>query len=121
MTILAVRAKVASGEYATESEVIRHGLRALLARDQAIETWLKTEVAAAEDTLVELHAYIAGPLPSRRRSPAHGESGHFADSMNPTTGSSHDLSTDANAWCPRPLSILRSVPFTPPPAASNSS
>jgi putative addiction module CopG family antidote len=32
----AVRAKVASGEYATESEVIRDGLRALLARDQAI-------------------------------------------------------------------------------------
>jgi len=30
----AVRAKVASGEYATESEVIRDGLRALLARDQ---------------------------------------------------------------------------------------
>jgi len=32
----AVRAKVASGEDATESEVIRDGLRALLARDQAI-------------------------------------------------------------------------------------
>ncbi len=32
-----VRAKVASGEYATEGEVIRDGLRALLARDQAVE------------------------------------------------------------------------------------
>lgn len=30
----AVRAKVATGEYATESEVIRDGLRALLARDR---------------------------------------------------------------------------------------
>lgn len=32
----AVRAKVACGEYATESEVIQEGLRALLARDRAI-------------------------------------------------------------------------------------
>jgi len=47
----AVRAKVASGEYATESEVIRDGLRALLARDQAIERWLRDEVASAYDAL----------------------------------------------------------------------
>lgn len=47
----AVRAKVASGEYATESEVIRDGLRALLARDQAIERWLRDEVAVAYDAL----------------------------------------------------------------------
>jgi putative addiction module CopG family antidote len=46
-----VRAKVASGEYATESEVIRDGLRALLARDQAVEAWLKKDVAAAYDKL----------------------------------------------------------------------
>lgn len=47
----AVRAKVASGEYATESEVIRDGLRVLLARDQAIEKWLRDEVGAAYDAL----------------------------------------------------------------------
>lgn len=47
----AVRAKVASGEYATESEVIRDGLRALLARDEAVEQWLRQEVAAAYDAL----------------------------------------------------------------------
>ncbi len=47
----AVRAKVASGEYATESEVIRDGLRVLLARDQAVDAWLRTEVAAAYDSL----------------------------------------------------------------------
>jgi putative addiction module CopG family antidote len=47
----AVRAKVASGEYATESEVIRDGLRVLLARDQAVDAWLRTEVAAAYDAL----------------------------------------------------------------------
>jgi putative addiction module CopG family antidote len=44
-----VRAKVASGEYASESEVIRDGLRALQARDQALEKWLRTEVATAYD------------------------------------------------------------------------
>ncbi len=46
-----VRAKVASGEYATESEVIRDGLRALMARDQAVEAWLHNEVARAHDAL----------------------------------------------------------------------
>ena len=30
-----VRAKVAAGEYATESEVLRDGVRALMARDRA--------------------------------------------------------------------------------------
>jgi antitoxin ParD1/3/4 len=47
----AVRAKVAAGEYATESEVIRDGLRALLARDRALEDWLRRDVAAAYDAL----------------------------------------------------------------------
>ncbi len=46
-----VRAKVSSGEYASESEVIRDGLRALQARDQALEKWLRTEVAAAYDEM----------------------------------------------------------------------
>lgn len=39
-----VKAKVASGEYATDSEVIRDGLRTLQARDAALEKWLQTEV-----------------------------------------------------------------------------
>jgi antitoxin ParD1/3/4 len=47
----AVRAKVAAGEYATESEVIRDGLRALLARDRAVEDWLRRDVAKAYDSL----------------------------------------------------------------------
>ena len=47
----AVRAKVASGESATESEVIRDGLRALMGRDQAVEAWLRKEVAVAYDAL----------------------------------------------------------------------
>ena len=49
----AVKAKVAGGEYATESEVIREGLRALMARDRAVETWLREKVVPAA---VELEA-----------------------------------------------------------------
>lgn len=47
----AVRARVKSGEYASESEVIRDGLRALVARERAFEHWLATEAAAAYDEL----------------------------------------------------------------------
>lgn len=47
----AVRERVRSGQYASESEVVREGLRALIARDQAVETWLREEVAAAYDAL----------------------------------------------------------------------
>lgn len=47
-----VKAKVASGEYATESEVIRDGLRALVARDAAVETWLRNEVASTFDRVM---------------------------------------------------------------------
>ncbi len=46
-----VKAKVAGGEYATESEVIRDGLRALMARDRAVESWLLQEVGPACDAL----------------------------------------------------------------------
>ena len=46
-----VRAKVAKGEYATESEVIRDGLRTLFARDRAVEDWLRDTVAPAYDAL----------------------------------------------------------------------
>lgn len=63
----AVRAKVASGEYATESEVIRDGLRALLARDQAVEKWLKDEVAAAYDALKAVPSRAVSPAQVRTR------------------------------------------------------
>lgn len=46
-----VKAKVASGEYATESEVIRDGLRTLAARDAAVERWLREEVAPVYDEI----------------------------------------------------------------------
>lgn len=45
----ALRARVASGEYANENEVIREGLELLAERDRPIEQWLKTDVAAAYD------------------------------------------------------------------------
>jgi antitoxin ParD1/3/4 len=46
-----VKDKVASGEYATESEVIRDGLRTLAARDAAVEKWLIEEVVPTYDAL----------------------------------------------------------------------
>ena len=46
-----VKTKVRTGEYATESEVIRDGLRALLARDRAVEGWLHRQVGPAYDAL----------------------------------------------------------------------
>lgn len=46
-----VKTKVRTGEYASESEVIRDGLRALLARDRAVESWLQQQVGPAYDAL----------------------------------------------------------------------
>ncbi len=44
-----VKNKVKSGAYATESEVIRDGLRALEAQESALEEWLRTEGVARYD------------------------------------------------------------------------
>jgi len=46
-----VRAKVDSGEYASESEVIRDGLRALQARARIEEQWLREQVVPAYDAI----------------------------------------------------------------------
>lgn len=46
-----IKARVASGEYASESEVIRDGLRALHAREKAVEDWLRNDVAPVYDAL----------------------------------------------------------------------
>jgi antitoxin ParD1/3/4 len=46
-----VKTKVSGGEYATESEVIRDGLRVLMARDRAVDSWLLQQVAPAYDAL----------------------------------------------------------------------
>lgn len=46
-----VKSKVAAGEYASESEVIRDGLRVLVNRDRAVESWLLNQVGPAYDAL----------------------------------------------------------------------
>jgi antitoxin ParD1/3/4 len=43
--------KVSSGAYASGSEVVRAGLRALQERDAAIERWLNDEVAPVYDAM----------------------------------------------------------------------
>lgn len=52
----AVRTRVASGTYASESDVIGEGLRALNERERATEAWLRGPVAEAYD------AWEAGKL-----------------------------------------------------------
>lgn len=50
-----VENKISSGSYASVSEVIRDGIRALMERDAALEKWLREEVVAG-------HAeYMADP------------------------------------------------------------
>jgi antitoxin ParD1/3/4 len=50
-----VESKIKSGAYATVSEVMRDGVRALLERDAAVERWLRDEVVPG-------HAeYLADP------------------------------------------------------------
>jgi antitoxin ParD1/3/4 len=46
-----IDALVAEGAYASASEVVRAGLRALRERDAAVERWLREEVAPAYDAM----------------------------------------------------------------------
>ncbi|HRD45681.1 MAG TPA: type II toxin-antitoxin system ParD family antitoxin [Caulobacter sp.] len=62
-----VRAKVARGDYASESEVIREGLRALEAQEEAVEQWLRTEVKTALEDM-ETHPERAIPAADVRAS-----------------------------------------------------
>ena len=45
----AVRARVTSGAFANESEVVAEGLRRLKEQDQSVEDWLREEVVPAID------------------------------------------------------------------------
>lgn len=44
-----VQEKIASGAYASVSEVVRDGVRALMERDAAIERWLREDVVAGHE------------------------------------------------------------------------
>lgn len=46
-----VRAKVASGEYASESDMVQDGIENLVAQDASLESWLAETVAPAYDRL----------------------------------------------------------------------
>jgi antitoxin ParD1/3/4 len=71
-----VRDKVESGEYASESEVIREGLRALQHHQRAIDKWLREEVAAtydgtkADPSQVVSAAHVRSRLAAARKSAA---------------------------------------------------
>jgi antitoxin ParD1/3/4 len=58
-----IDAKVSSGAYATASEVVRAGLRALQERDEAIERWLREEVVPAYD---EMMAHPERAIPAKQ-------------------------------------------------------
>jgi antitoxin ParD1/3/4 len=62
-----VKDKVASGAYASESDVIQDGLRALQARDAVIERWLQESVvpvfdrvATGDEKLIDASAVFSG-------------------------------------------------------------
>jgi len=61
-----VKDKVSSGQYATESEVIRDGLRTLAARDAAVDRWLREEVAPTMDAL-QKDPSLVSPLEDVRK------------------------------------------------------
>ena len=46
-----VRAKVASGEYASESDMIQDGIESLFSKDASLESWLRETVAPSYDRL----------------------------------------------------------------------
>jgi putative addiction module CopG family antidote len=59
--------KVASGQYATESEVVRDGLRILMARDQTVETWLRDTVVPEYDRVMAGEVELLPPDEVRRQ------------------------------------------------------
>lgn len=63
----AVRAKVASGAYATASEMAVAGLRLLLDRGSAFDDWLRTDAAAAHDKLQSDPSRAVGASPVKPR------------------------------------------------------
>lgn len=46
-----IESKIRNGDYASVSEVVRAGIRALRERDEVIERWLHNEVAGSYDAM----------------------------------------------------------------------
>ncbi|NBB48983.1 type II toxin-antitoxin system ParD family antitoxin [Rhizobium sp. CRIBSB] len=72
-----IRAKVASGDYADESQVVSEGLRLLASNEGALEDWLRDEVAPTYDramgdpeSLLDLDAAFDGIREGLRNSKA---------------------------------------------------
>lgn len=69
-----IKSRVASGEYASESEVIREGLRALAARDHAVEKWLSEQVVPAYEALkADPERGISGRQLRKKLAEEHGK------------------------------------------------
>ena len=81
-----VKAKVSSGEYATESEVVRDGLRTLQARDAAVEKWLREEVVPTFDAVVSGEEKVFSAEETADRLRKHMDS-RIAESRNSATRS----------------------------------
>jgi antitoxin ParD1/3/4 len=58
-----IETKLKAGAYASVSEVVRAGLRALQERDEAVEAWLRNEVAPVYD---EMEANPSRGIPIER-------------------------------------------------------
>ncbi len=87
----AVRAKVEAGEYATESEVINDGLRMLLERDQAVESWLHNQIGPTCDSLKE-----NSPAQALAAGRTKLEAGYKAMAAD------EEYETEAREWVQRP-------------------
>jgi len=108
-----VRNKVSSGEYASESEVVRDGLRALQARDRALESWLRTEVVAAYDKARAKPASFLSAAEVRARLAAHHKR-----AVKKRSWSSDTRLMQRGSWrnctiiLPRPLGQTEPVPLS---------
>lgn len=60
----ALKERAASGAYASESEIVRDGLRALFARDEAVETWLRAELLTRPTRVSNCLISTLGSLPT---------------------------------------------------------
>ena len=82
-----VEGKIKSGAYASVSEVMRDGVRALLEREAAVERWLREEVVPGDQGIWPIHRRGFRPRPSltasRPAAPRATRSGPLCASFSP--------------------------------------